>query len=217
MRSLVLVLLVACNKGAATSEPAPPPAISSAETTPVASDHAEIGKLAPEFTLNDLDGKPVSLHDFKGKTVVLEWFNPGCPFVNKSHEKGSLKGLAAKYTAKGVVWLAINSGAEGKQGFGVDANKKGAEKFALAHPILLDPTGKTGKAYGATNTPGMYVIDSAGVLRYMGAIDNSPDAEGESPTGPKLINYVDEAIAAIGAGKNPEVTQTKQYGCSVKY
>lgn len=215
MRTFWLLFLVAC-KGAATNDP--PPAISSGAAAPAAaSDHAEIGKLAPDFTLNDLDGKPVSLHDFKGKTIVLEWFNPGCPFVQKAHEKGSLKGLASKYTAKGVVWLAINSGAEGKQGFGVDANKKGAEKFALTHPILLDPTGKTGHAYGATNTPGMYVIDTSGVLRYMGAIDNSPDAEGESPTGPKLINYVDEAIAAIGAGKDPEVTQTKQYGCSVKY
>jgi hypothetical protein len=179
--------------------------------------NAEVGKPAPDFTLADLDGKSVSLHDFKGKTIVLEWFNPGCPFVKAAHGKGSLKGLAAKHTANGIVWLAINSGAEGKQGFGVPANKEGAVKWAMSHPILLDTTGKTGHAYGATNTPGMYVIDSAGVLRYMGAIDNSPDGEGDSPTGPKLVNYVDDALAAIQSGGEVAVKQTKQYGCSVKY
>lgn len=217
------VFLSSCNKASSDAPaPVPPPAISSAAPTSSSASpsvllRAEVGKPAPDFTLSDLDGKPVSLHDFKGKTVVLEWFNPGCPFVKAAHMKGSLVGAAAKHTAKGVVWLAINSGAEGKQGFGVPANKEGAAKFSMAHPILMDTTGATGHAYGATNTPGMYVIDGAGVLRYMGAIDNSPDAEGESPTGPKLINYVDEAVAAIAASKEVETKQTKQYGCSVKY
>ena len=203
-------MLVAC-KGTSNESPTPVP-------PPAApSDHAEVGKPAPDFTSADLEGKVVNLHDFKGKTVVLEWFNPGCPFVNAAHTKGSLKGLATKHTAKGVVWLAVNSGAEGKQGYGVEANQKGAAKSGMTPPILLDTAGKTGHAYGATNTPGMYVIDKAGVLRYSGAIDNSPDAEGESPTDPKLVNYVDEAIAALESNRDVAVKQTKAYGCSVKY
>lgn len=178
-----------------------------------------VGAAAPDFTLKDLDGKDVSLASFKGKTVVLEWFNPGCPFVKSSHSKGSLKGFAEKATKDGVVWLAINSGAPGKQGHGVDANKDGAKTFGLAHPILLDEAGTVGKAYGATNTPQMVIVDAKGVVVYKGAIDNSPDGEGESPQpdGAKLVNYVEQALGEIGAGKPVSTPETKAYGCSVKY
>jgi peroxiredoxin len=178
---------------------------------------AEVGKPAPDFTLKDLDGKETKLSSFKGKVVVLEWFNPGCPFVKNAHTKGSLKEAAKKHTKNGVVWLAINSASPGKQGHGVDANREGAKTYAMDYPILLDESGDVGHTYGATNTPHMMVIDREGTLVYRGAIDNSPDGEGESPTGGKLVSYVDEAVAAIGAGKAPATTETKAYGCSVKY
>jgi peroxiredoxin len=221
MRSVILTafLLLACNS---PSSSVPPATTASASSAPVSAavigaGNAEVGKPAPDFALKDLDGKEVRLSSFKGKVVVLEWFNPGCPFVNKAHTKGSLKDAASRHTKNGVVWLGINSAASGKQGFGADANREGKKKFALEHPILLDETGDVGHAYGATNTPHMMVIDDKGTLVYRGAIDNSPDGEGESPTGGKLVAYVDDAIAAIGAGKSPATTETKAYGCSVKY
>ena len=178
---------------------------------------AAVGKEAPDFTLQDLDGKPVGLSQYKGKIVVLEWFNPGCPFVRASHTKGSLKGTATRHTKNGVVWLAINSAANGKQGAGVDANRESARRFGMDHPILLDESGAVGKAYGATNTPHMFVVDPKGVLAYKGAIDNSPDGEGESAPDGKLVSYVDDAIAAISAGRPVATPETKAYGCSVKY
>ena len=178
---------------------------------------AEVGKPAPDFALPDLDGHVMKLADYRGKIVVLEWFNPGCPFVNKTHTKGQLKGLAQKETAKGVVWLGINSAAEGKQGYGVEANRAGKEKFGLTHPILLDQSGKTGHEYGAAHTPHLFVIDPQGVLVYAGAIDNSPDGEGESPTDGKLVNYVEEALDAVRAGKPVRTPRTEAYGCGVKY
>jgi peroxiredoxin len=176
-----------------------------------------VGKPAPDFTLEDLEGKPVSLSSFKGKTVVLEWFNPGCPYVKKAHTVGSLVSAAKTHTARGVVWLAINSNAAGKQGHDPAENKQAARDWSLAHPILRDPDGKVGKAYGATNTPHMFVIDAGGKVVYAGAIDNSPDGEGKSPTGGKLVNYVDDALAALAAKRKIATPSTKAYGCSVKY
>jgi peroxiredoxin len=209
---LSILVLLACNE----PKPAPPPA-TSATSSSATMTKAEVGKPAPDFALKDLDGTEVKLSSFKGKVVVLEWFNPGCPFVNKSHSKGSLKDAAKKHTKNGVVWLAVNSAAAGKQGHGADANREGARTFAMEHPILLDESGDVGRTYGATNTPHMMVIDDKGTLVYRGAIDNSPDGEGESPTGGKLVSYVDEALAAIASGKSPATTETKAYGCSVKY
>lgn len=178
---------------------------------------AALGQLAPDFTLPDVDGKSVKLSDFKGKTVVLEWFNPGCPFVRASHTKGSLVGTADRHQKNGVVWLAINSGAPGKQGAGRETNLQAKKEFGLSHPLLLDESGAVGKLYGAKTTPHMYVIAPDGKLVYRGGIDNSPDGEGESPQDGKLVKYVDEALAAIGAG-NPVANQdTEPYGCSVKY
>lgn len=178
---------------------------------------AAVGQPAPDFTLSDLDGKTVKLSSFKGKTVVLEWFNPGCPFVKKSHGKGTLKEAAAKHTKSGVVWLAINSSGAGREGHGLEPNRDAAKTWSMSHPILVDATGEVGKKYGATNTPHMFVIDDKGTLVYKGAIDNSPDGEGESPTDGKLVSYVDEALAAVAAGKAVKTAETKAYGCSVKY
>ena len=178
---------------------------------------AAVGKPAPDFSLKDLDGREVSLASFRGKVVVLEWFNPGCPFVKASHIKGSLKGTAKKHAAEGVVWLAVNSSAQGKQGFDPRANSDAAKAFGLEHPILRDETGAVGRAYGATNTPNMFVIDKNGVLVYAGAIDNSPDGEGEAPTSGSLVNYVDAALEDVAAGRAVKTPVTKPYGCGVKY
>jgi peroxiredoxin len=218
----LLALVAACQSvtpplvASAEPEHAPPATPEPVRKSgPMAS--AEVGKPAPDFDLKDLDGKPVHLATFKGKTVVLEWFNPGCPFVKAAHTKGSLRDTAKRAVDKGVVWLAINSASSGKQGFGVEANKEAAQKFGLTHPILLDDGGDVGHAYGATNTPHLFVIDPQGTLVYAGAIDNSPDGEGESPEGGKLVNYVDAALADLGAGRRIATSRTKAYGCSVKY
>jgi peroxiredoxin len=193
-----------------TAPPAPAP-------PPTAVEAARMGAPAPDFELPDLDGKLVKLSSFRGKTVVLEWFNPGCPFVKASHTKGSLVDTASRHIKEGVVWLAINSGAPGKQGHGVEANRAGKEAFKLPHPVLLDETGTVGHAYGAAHTPHLFIVDPQGVLVYRGAIDNSPDAEGESPVGGKLINYVDAALGDLKAGKSVATAETEAYGCSVTY
>lgn len=176
-----------------------------------------VGKAAPDFTLKDLAGKEVKLASFKGKVVVLEWFNPGCPFVKKSHSVGSLVDTAKRQTKAGVTWLAINSGAPGKQGNDLALNTEAVKTWSMAHPVLRDEAGAVGKAYGATNTPNMFVIDKAGKVVYAGAIDNSPDGEGQSPEGGKLVNYVDAALADLAAGRAVATAVTKPYGCGVKY
>lgn len=219
-------------KQAAAPTPTPTPAASGSATTatkgsaalPAATPSAApsvaaalVGKAAPDFTLPDLAGAPVTLASFKGKTVVLEWFNPGCPFVKAAHGKGSLVGTAKRHTDAGVVWLAVNSGAVGKQGNPLDENQQAATTWNLTHPILRDESGATGRAYGASNTPQIVVIDGAGVVRYAGAVDNSPDGEGATPTGGTLINYVDAALADLAAGGEVKVPVTKPYGCGVKY
>ncbi|AKU94323.1 PPO candidate 1 [Labilithrix luteola] len=226
---VLLLALAGCSKStpqaapessasvAAPSSPDHAATLSAGTAAPAAQAHAEVGKPAPDFTLKDLDGKEHKLSALKGKTVVLEWFNPGCPFVKASHSKGSLKDTAAKQIKNGVVWLAINSGAPGKQGHGVEANREGVKTFAMSYPVLLDESGDVGQAYGATNTPHIMVVDSKGVLAYRGAIDNSPDGEGESPTGGKLVNYAEAALADLAAGRPVATPETKAYGCSVKY
>jgi hypothetical protein len=177
----------------------------------------DVGQSAPGFSLRDLDGKVVKLSDYTGHIVVLEWFNPGCPFVKASHTRGTLVQEPAREIQKGVVWLAINSAAPGKQGYGIDASRAGTKELAMSYPVLLDESGEVGHAYGATNTPGMIVIDKQGHLAYRGAIDNSPDGEGQSPEGGPLMDYVASAIDDVAAGRPVQHPETKQYGCSVKY
>lgn len=218
--ALASLLLLACSSPTSSAPPATPEAAiftSSATILSATMTKAEIGMPAPDFTLKDLDGKDVTLSSFKGKTVVLEWFNPRCPFVKNAHTLGSLEKAAKRHTKNGVVWLAVNSAAPGKQGAGVDTNRETAKTFSMEHPILLDESGDVGHMYGATNTPHMMVIDDKGTLVYRGAIDNSPDGEGESPQGGKLVSYVDEALDALASGKAPPTAETKAYGCSVKY
>jgi peroxiredoxin len=178
---------------------------------------AEVGQPAPDFTLTDLDGKVHKLSDHKGKIVVLEWFNPGCPYVVASHTKGSLVDTAARQSKDGVVWLAVNSGAPGKQGHGVETNRAAVRAWAITNPVLIDESGSVGKAYGATNTPHMFVVGKDGKLAYKGAIDNSPDGERGSPQGGVLVEYVSAAVADLSAGRPVRTPQTKAYGCGVKY
>jgi len=226
--ALTLVAVTACSrstpptpaKAETAEEPRPSTAVMTAPPAPLPAPtavEARIGAMAPDFELPDLDGKLVKLSSFRGKTVVLEWFNPGCPFVKASHTKGSLVNTASRHIKEGVVWLAVNSGAPGKQGHGVEANRAGKETFKLEHPILLDESGQVGHAYGAAHTPHLFIVDAQGVLVYRGAIDNSPDAEGESPVGGKLVNYVDAALGDLKAGRAVATAETEAYGCSVKY
>jgi peroxiredoxin len=207
------LLVLSCGHPASSS--AAPPLGSTPPSSAVA--QADIGKPAPDFTLPDTEGHPVHLADLRGKTVVLEWFNPRCPFVNKAHTKGSLVDAAKRHAAEGVVWLAINSAAPGKQGYGADATREGKTKFGMDHPVLLDESGSVGHAYGATNTPHLFVVDPTGTLVYRGAVDNSPDGEGESAPDDKLVRYVDVALADLAAGRSVGIPSTKAYGCSVKY
>jgi peroxiredoxin len=227
--ALSLILAAACTpsggeatqdpsaKGAPTSKGTTAPAAASqaAAAPAAAATGVKVGQPAPDFTLTDLDGKTVHLADYKGKTVVLEWFNPGCPFVQKAHREGALKDMAARVTEKGVVWLAINSGAPGKQGHGKDTNVKARDEFGMKHPILLDETGATGRAYGAERTPHMYVIDPKGTVVYAGAIDSTRGGEPEKDE--KVTNYVDVALGELAEGKTIATAQTEAYGCSVKY
>jgi peroxiredoxin len=173
---------------------------------------AEVGAPAPDFTLTSVDGKSVSLSEFTaaGKTVVLEWFNPDCPFVKKHHMKhDTMKTTHAKYPD--VVWLAVNSGASGKQGHGKERNAEAVKDYGITYPVLLDEDGAVGRLYSAKTTPHMFVIHD-GTLVYAGAIDDdrSPDKLGET-------NYVVAALDAVLAGGDVAVPETKSYGCSVNY
>lgn len=216
-RFFAIVLLAACSRAQTDAGASATAATPSARALSSAAGPAEVGSKAPDFVLKDLDGHDVRLSDSHGKVVVLEWFNPQCPFVNLSHTKGSLKGAAARHTAEGVVWLGIDSAAAGKQGYEVDAIRAAATRFGINHPILRDETGTVGHLFGATNTPHMFVIDQSGTLVYAGAIDNSPDAEGQSPQGGVLVNYVDAALEDLAAGRPVRTPRTKAYGCGVKY
>lgn len=177
----------------------------------------EIGKAAPEFTGTDSNGKEVKLSDFEGKIVVLEWTNPECPYVVKHYDSKNMQKLQEEATAKDVVWLTINSSAEGKQGnlTGEAANSYITEKGAKATAYLLDGKGEIGKAYDAKTTPHMFVIDKEGVLVYNGAIDDNDSFKPEDAA--TANNYVTAALGALEAGKPVETSQSKPYGCSVKY
>lgn len=170
---------------------------------------------APDFTLKDTEGKSYTLSDYtkQGKVVVLEWFNPDCPFVKKHHVNS--KSMVTTYQAAAkqeVVWLAINSGSPGKQGAGLERNVKARTEYGIQYPVLLDEAGTVGRAYGAKTTPHMFVIAKDGSVAYAGAIDNDP-----SPGKLGTTNYVTAALDAIAAGKPVAETRTKSYGCSVKY
>jgi peroxiredoxin len=177
----------------------------------------QTGQPAPEFTLTDSNGKSHKLSDFKGKFVVLEWLNHGCPFVIKHYGSGNMQGLQKEYTGKDVVWLSIASSAPGKQGnmSPEETNKTKEEKGSAASAVLLDADGTVGKLYDAKVTPELYVIDPEGVLIYMGAIDDVKSVDAADIAGAK--NYVKQALDEAMAGKAISEPVTTAYGCGIKY
>ncbi len=175
------------------------------------------GDSAPDFTLKGADGKPYKLSEFKGKTVVLEWFNKDCPYVRKFYDSKTMQGLQKDMTAKGVVWFSIVSSSAGNEGFmdAATAANVRAEKGMGNTAVLLDDKGAVGKLYAAKTTPHMFVIDKMGKLAYQGAMDDQPSANPE--TLKKANNYVAAALGALEKGQPVKDASTQPYGCSVKY
>ncbi|MGE9271056.1 MAG: thioredoxin family protein [Verrucomicrobiales bacterium] len=177
----------------------------------------EPGDEAPAFTLTSTSGEEVSLSDYEGKLVVLEWLNYECPFVKKHYGSGNMPALQEKYTGKDVIWFSINSSAEGKQGYlppeklGERSEKEGNKATA----VLLDSSGSVGKSYGAKTTPHMFVIGKDGKVAYAGAIDDKKDTKVSSLD--EATNYVAEALDALMEGKEVETKKAAPYGCGVKY
>ena len=178
---------------------------------------AVVGQPAPEFMLPGSDYKAHSLADYRGKVIVLEWTNPGCPFVKKWYGSGEMQKLQKEATEKGVVWLRVNSSAPGKQGAQSPSEAAATEKeqHIAATMTLLDADGKVGRLYGAKTTPHMFVINSKGLLVYAGAIDSKPSVDPADIPG--ATNYVTAALADLAAGKPVATPATQAYGCSVKY
>jgi peroxiredoxin len=200
---MIKTLLITCGLLAVTA------GLSLAET--------QVGKAAPNFSLPDTNGKTHSLADLKGKYVVLEWYQPDCPFVRKHYRSGNMQALQKEYTAKGVTWLSIDSSAPGEEGNypAGKLNEISAQDSAARTALLLDPSGEVGRLYGAKTTPDMYVIDPNGILVYKGAIDNKRSTDlADVKT---ATNYVKVALEAVMAGKTFATTATQPYGCSVKY
>ncbi|HUB52522.1 MAG TPA: redoxin domain-containing protein [Terracidiphilus sp.] len=182
-----------------------------------AQDAARVGSQAPAFTATDSRGQTVSLDQLRGKFVVLEWHNQGCPYTRKHYESGNMQALQKQWTARGVEWFTVISSAPGEQGY-VTASQENdymAKMHAAPTAALLDPDGKLGRLYGAKTTPEMYVIDPTGKLIYEGAIDNRPTPDVEDING--ADNYVTDALTAALAGKSVATPYTRPYGCSVKY
>ena len=188
-----------------------------ATTTLLALDSPPVGSAAPDFSLTDAKGKTHSLSQYKGKYVVLEWFNPECPFVKKHYGGGNMQKLQEDYTGKGVVWLTLDSNAPGTEGnlTSEQAMQKMTEWKTHQTALLLDPEGKAGRAYGAKNTPNMVVINPEGKIAYEGAIDSK--ATPNPADIPSSTNYVKVALDESLAGKPVTTANTRPYGCSVKY
>ena len=177
----------------------------------------KVGMQAPDFTGTASNGKQISLAEYRGKYVVLEWHNQGCPFVRKQYESGNMEALQRKWTKKNVVWLSVISSAPGQQGFvtAEEENEYLQKMKASPTAVLLDPTGTIGHLYGAKTTPNMFVIDPHGKLIYEGAIDDHSTADQDDIKGSK--NYVDAALTEAMNGGPVIVPTTRPYGCAVKY
>lgn len=177
----------------------------------------EVAATAPNFRALDMHGKVVDLSQYRGKTVILEWNNPGCPFVQKHYSSGNMQKTQAAAAAQGAVWLTVNSGAPGKQGYmtGAEAQKFVAGQKAKPATYVLDPKGAIGKVYGAKTTPHLYIIDGNGRLVYKGGIDDRATADTADIA--KARNHVLAALGEMKAGQPVSVAETRPYGCSVKY
>jgi peroxiredoxin len=174
----------------------------------IAADTAEVGKPAPAFTLKDETGKEHSLAQYQGKVVVLEWTNPGCPYVRRHYEAKTMQTTLKGFDAKKVVWLAVDSTSSNTP----DKSASWKKEQGFPYSVLQDPDGKVGKAYGAKTTPHMYIIDEKGVLRYAGAIDDDPRGKNATP-----VNHVKTSVDAMLSGQPVPEATTDPYGCSVKY
>lgn len=191
------------------------PAASSSQQAQPDRPTARIGEPAPNFELTDLDGKKHSLEKLRedGHVVVLEWINPDCPFVVKHHQHHkTMTETYKEFKDKKVRWVAINSATPGGQGHGIERNKRAHSEWDIAYPILMDESGTVGRAYGARTTPHMYIITPEGTLIYNGAIDNNRSARELGD-----INYVKKALTEYFNGDSVEISETRPYGCSVKY
>ncbi len=193
-----------------------PFAIAALAAAPATADQVT-GQPAGNFRLMDANGKVVTLSQFRGRPVVLEWNNPGCPFVQKHYASGNMQAAQAKAKAMGAAWLTINSGAPGKQGYmtGPEAKAFVSKEKAVPTAYLLDPQGRVGKGYGAKTTPHMYLIDASGTLVYQGGIDDKPTADQADIAGAR--NHLLAALGEVKAGKKVSVPEARPYGCSVKY
>jgi peroxiredoxin len=178
---------------------------------------AVVGSAAPAFTATDSHGQTHSLNQYRGKYVVLEWHNQGCPYTKKHYESGNMQSLQKEWTAKGVEWFTVISSARGEQGYQTDAQENAylAQMHADPTAVLMDADGKLGHLYGAKTTPEMYVIDPSGKLIYEGAIDDRPTPDVSDIKG--ADNYLSDALTEAMAGKPVIKTYTRSYGCSVKY
>ena len=197
-RAFALTLLAAMAAGSAQAAPA-------------------VGQMAPDFTLTDTNGKPVKLSDFRGRHVVLEWVNPGCPYVRKHYDSGNMPATQAEAVAKGAVWLAVNSTEKASGDYMAPARLVAwlQERKAKPSATLMDEEGTAGRAYGARTTPHMYIVDPQGKLAYAGGIDSIPSSDIEDIR--KATNYVRQGLAEALAGKPISAATTRPYGCSIKY
>lgn len=204
MKIKLLVALLACLASTSCTE------------TPVG-DSPAVDAAAPDISVTDSNGKTHTISQYRGKTVVLKWFNPGCPFVKKHYESGNMQKLQEEFTGKGVVWLTIDSSAPFRQGHlnAEEANAKMTEWKMKPTALLLDPDGKASKTYGATTTPHMFVINPDGKVIYQGAIDSKATTKPEDIA--SSTNYVKVALDESVAGKPVTTASTRPYGCSVKY
>lgn len=188
-----------------------------ARALPAEAAAAKVGEAAPAFTSTSTSGAAVSLAEYKGKLVVLEWTNHDCPYVRKHYETGNMQALQRDATGAGVVWLTIISSAPGEQGYvkPAQADELTTSRKAAPTAVLLDPKGEVGKIYGATNTPHMYLVDKTGLLVYAGAIDDKPTSRRGDVQGAN--NYVRAALQSVSAGQPVKTPVTRAYGCTVKY
>jgi hypothetical protein len=184
---------------------------------PSAEAAVQTGSSAPAFSVTDTSGGQHALASYRGRTVILEWTNHECPYTVKHYATGNMQALQAAATGAGAIWLTVVSSRPGSQGFvgAAEADRLTASRNARPTGVVLDPTGQLGRLYGARTTPHMFVIDGAGLLAYMGAIDDRPTASHASVKGAR--NYVREALEAMAAGRPVAVASTRPYGCSVKY
>jgi peroxiredoxin len=192
-------------------------ALSLLPTAALALGSPELGKPAPTFIASDSNGKSWSLADLKGKVVVLETTNHDCPYVGKHYRSGNMQTQQREAAARGVVWLTVAASAPGEEGYVTadQANKLTVSRHAAPAAVLLDPRSKIARAYGATVTPHMYIIDAAGVLVYKGGIDSIPSADVDDI--PRAEQYVRVALGEVLAGKPVKDASTRPYGCSLKY